>query len=174
MSECWVTRYISFSVRDFSFALVMYISGVPCLRPNNVPFSVLLITRASQGASSSGLLLNARVCPISVTLAHSLPTFFFSLNTLTKLMATTKQSQSTPNLTLLCCLWIFPGWWWVEQDLSLSYLLVLLPPHPNSHKHVGQRARSLRVAFPLSLMGCVVCVWRCVELCVHHFYNLYF
>lgn len=45
------------------------------------PFSVLLITCATQGASSSGLLLNARVCPIGVTLSLSL---HLSPNTLTR------------------------------------------------------------------------------------------
>lgn len=57
----------------------------PVLDQVMLPFSVLLTFCATQGASSSGLLFNARVCPISVTLIPHLPP-----NTLTKLMAFTQ------------------------------------------------------------------------------------
>lgn len=62
-------------------------------------FSVLLITCATQGASSSGLFLNSRVCPISVSL--SLYLHFFPPEIPEQPM-TTITSKSIPNLFLHC------------------------------------------------------------------------
>ncbi len=128
------------------------------------PFSVLLTTCATQGASSSGLLLNARVCPLSVTL--SLSTFL-----LTPWPDDGHHqvcSNSKPASPLLFV--DHKGAGWVEQHCSWSLcdLVCVFACHPlHSERFTdmwggGLKARSCS---PFRFEGLCDCVCLCVCVC---------